>query len=101
MDTKSNKEGTMLKITQERITYELKEGTKNAWRETERKTADYTEEQHRNFVEAAPFFRRLGGSETLTRSYTPAGYKVVQVISKSPDRTVKKVTNFKFEYQGV
>ena len=37
------------------------------------------------------FFRRLGGSETLTRCYTSQGFIPVQLVSTSPDRQVKKV----------
>lgn len=81
---------------QETIThYELKAGTKNAWRETGTETQDIPEQHYRNSVEAAPFFRRLGGSEYLERNYTRQGYLVTRIISKSPDRTQKTIRVYK------
>ena len=76
--------------------YELKEGCKTAYNliETEEKEYDYT--QYKNYVDAAPFFRRLGGSETLSRAYTCAGYLVNHITSKSPDRTKKNICKFYF-----
>jgi hypothetical protein len=82
---------------QETIThYELKPGTKTAWQEVKTETRDITEQQYTNCVEAAPFFRRLGGSEYLERGYTSRGYLVTRIISKSPDRTKKTIRIFKF-----
>jgi len=40
------------------------------------------------------FFRRLGGSESVERSYTSQGYIVTQLISMDPGRTVRKVRTF-------
>lgn len=81
---------------QETVTYyELKEGTKNAWRETGTLTQDIPEQRYRNSVEAAPFIRRLGGSEYLERNYTRQGYQVTRIISKSPNRTQKTIRVYK------
>ena len=82
---------------QETITrYELKPGTKTVWQEVETETQEITERYYRNCVDASPFFRRLGGSEYLERSYTGRGYLVTRIISKSPDRTMKTIRTFKF-----
>lgn len=43
------------------------------------------------------YFRRLGGRETVTKGYTCAGYKVVKVVSTSPDRQTKVVREYKFK----
>ena len=43
------------------------------------------------------WFRRLGGSESVTRGYTYAGYVVVKLISTSPDRESKTVREYKFK----
>lgn len=43
------------------------------------------------------WFRRLGGSESLQRSYTCAGYKVYKLTSTSPDRQIKVIREFKFK----
>ena len=86
--------------------YELKEGTKNAYQFIKSEVKEYDREQYRNYIEAAPFFRRLGGSEYLERAYTCAGYLVNRVISKSPDRKSKRIAKFYFwnnhknEYSG-
>ena len=42
------------------------------------------------------WFRRLGGAEIAQRSYTANGYCVHRLISRSPDRKIKVVRNFKF-----
>ena len=63
---------------------------------------DYTkeeivnEEHHRNITseDTCKFFRRLGGSESVERSYTSQGYIVTQLISMDPRRTVRKVRTF-------
>jgi len=43
------------------------------------------------------WFRRLGGSESLQRAYTCAGYKVYKLTSTSPDKQNKTVREFKFK----
>jgi len=43
------------------------------------------------------WFRRLGGSESLQRAYTCAGYKVYKLTSTSPDRQNKIIREFKFK----
>jgi hypothetical protein len=42
------------------------------------------------------FFRRLGGSESLQRGYTCAGYKVYKLTSTSPDKQNRTIREFKF-----
>jgi len=76
--------------------YELKEGRKTAYQVIKTEEKELTETEYKNYVEAAPFFRRLGGSETMTKSYTCAGYNVIENISKSPDRQSKKIARFYF-----
>jgi hypothetical protein len=77
--------------------YELKDGTKTAWREVEKTTHNYTETQYNNMVDAAPFFRRLGGSEHLDYGYFSQGYRVFRMISKSPDRQTKVIREFAWD----
>jgi hypothetical protein len=71
-------------------------GTKTVWETYKTEKRDITEEEHKNMVEAAPWFRRLGGSESLTRSYTRRGYKVIRIISTSPNKEERRVFNFEF-----
>ena len=69
-----------------------------SWRanpdETETQIID--ERQYNNIVcdDTLRWFRRLGGSETPTRSYTAHGYKIVQLSSCDPSRSIKKVRTF-------
>ena len=87
-----------LQITMTKTNFELKEGTKTVFVETGKEVSVIDETTHKNIVEAAPFMRRLGGSETLTKCYTCAGYVVYKVVSKNPDRDVKTVRTFDFKY---
>jgi len=82
----------MLKMTS--IRYELKPGTKTVWVETSKADETITEDVYQNIIDACGWFRRLGGSEWLERNYTPKGYKVCRLISKSPCRTKKTVRIF-------
>ena len=85
-------------ITLKETRFTLKDGTKTVFIVAEDKeTREITEEHYNNYIESAPFFRRLGGSETLTRGYTSAGYKVVKMVSKSPCKTEKVIREFNFK----
>ena len=55
-----------------------------------------TEKQYNNIVgvETLKMFRRWGGTETVQRNYTNRGYKVVKLISTSPDKTLKTIREF-------
>ena len=44
------------------------------------------------------FFRSLGGSESATWAYTEAGYKVVKLVSTSPNKQQKTIREFTFHY---
>lgn len=88
----------MYKITMTKTTFALKQGTKGAYKETERETEDITETEYNYTINSCPFFRRLGGSETLTRAYTSKGYVPVKLTSISPDRETKIVREFKFTW---
>lgn len=46
--------------------------------------------------ETCKWFRRLGGSETKTMSYTCNGYCCTKLISTSPDRNIKVIREFTF-----
>ena len=76
---------------------EKKEGTKTVWIDTETETKTVDKQFHINTVESAPFMRRLGGSETLTRSYTSQGYNVTRIVSTSPDKAKRSIYSFDFD----
>jgi len=93
METKT---ATYCNMTEQRFT--LKPGTKTSWLiEKPTTTENYTEQQYHNCVEAAPFFRRLGGSEHLDYGYFSKGYLCYRIISKSPDRQTKVIRTFNFD----
>jgi len=76
--------------------YEKKEGTKGVYNLVKTEEREMEREHYQNYVEAAPFFRRLGGSEYLARAYTCAGYLVNRNVSKSPDLNKKQIAKFYF-----
>jgi len=80
-------------------TFSLKESTKTVYVLTEKETSTITEQQLRNItsLNEMKFFRRLGGSETITRGYTCRGYLPICLISKNPNKTIKKVRTFIYE----
>lgn len=86
-----------MKIKLHHQTFTLKAGTKTVYELESEETKEVTSEQHINAVDAAPYFRRLGGSETLTREYTKRGYLVTQIVSKSPDRQTKVIRKYTFQ----
>lgn len=69
---------------------------KVTYREINVKQIDITYEQYQNIINSCSFFRRLGGSETLTYAYTSRGYTPIKLISKSPDKLTKVVREFEF-----
>ena len=64
-----------------------------------KKIETVTEKQHRSTTcnDTVKWFRRLGGSETVQRSYTNAGYLVTKLTSLSPDRQTKVIREYKFK----
>ncbi len=79
------------------IRRERKPGTKTRYQVVSREEETIDQETYDRIVDAAPFFRRLGGSEYLERSYTKKGYLVTRILSKSPDREsqIERIFNFK------
>ena len=79
-------------------TFELKEGTKSAYKLIKTNTKEIDQEEYNNICcdNALRFFRRLGGSEYVERCYTSKGYNVYRLTSKSPDRQTKIVRTFEF-----
>lgn len=74
--------------------------TKTTYKLVEIVTESINETYYNNVVNSAKEMRQLGCSVFQERNYTNAGYKVVKDISTSPDKSLKKVRKFKFEYLG-
>lgn len=69
---------------------------KSGWKKTEEEEKNITFECYLNIVDSIPFFRNLGGSETVTKSYTKYGLIPVKIISTSPCKNDRTIRTFKF-----
>ena len=80
--------------------YTKKQGFKTAYALTDTETREITETEHRTITneDTCKWFRRLGGSETAQREYTCNGYKVTKLTSCSPDKQIKRVREFTFNW---
>jgi hypothetical protein len=85
-----------MKITFTKEHQEKKPGTKTVWVTMETETGEMDWGQYQNFVNAASFFRRLGGSCYQQKSYTCRGYNVVKDINTAPSGEIRSITKFKF-----
>jgi len=77
----------------EQTTY-TKQGSK--WVETETESDNVDWEFYLNTIDAAPFFKNMGGKEKLDVKYTKVGKVPFQVTSINPDGTEKIVRTFDF-----
>ena len=90
-----------LVITMTKSKQELKAGTKTVFVETSKEVTQITEKEFKNITckDTLSFFRRLGGTETVSKCYTCYGYVPYKVVSKNPTRDEKIVRTFNFEYK--
>ena len=88
-----------MKIIMTEIRQTKKVGTQTVWINKEQFVEEISDNQYRNITErdTLQWFRRLGGSESATKNYTQAGYKIVQLISTSPDKTNRTLRYFRFD----
>lgn len=89
----------MIQITLTETRLSKNPNTKTTYIVDEVKTEIITEKQYNltTCEDTVKWFRRLGGSESLQRAYTCAGYKVYKLTSKSPDNQTKVIREFKFK----
>ena len=89
----------MYTIIETKTKLEKKAGTKNAYREVSKEVTEITERQHELTTndDTIKWFRRLGGSQSVTHGYTYAGYVVIKLVSTSPDKQNKTVREYKFK----
>ena len=78
----------------EQTTY-TKQGSK--WVEGEKESNNVDWEFYLNTIDAAPFFKNMGGKEKLDVKYTKVGKVPFQVTSINPDGTEKIVRTFNFD----
>jgi len=90
----------MVQITMVENTYTKKQGFKTAYKleNTETKVIDSLTHSRITSEDTCKWFRRLGGSESITREYTCNGYCVTKLISTSPDKQTKKIRTFNFKW---
>ena len=87
-----------MKIIMCKTVYSLEENKKTVYKiETvENKTITETELKNITEKETLKWFKKLGGSESLTMGYTCQGYKPIILKSKSPNK--EKMIIREFEY---
>lgn len=90
----------MLEITLTITRLEKIAGKKSAYKIVSNETKMIDERMYNNITsnDTIKFFRRLGGTETVQKSYTCEGYICTKLISTSPNKENKTVREFKFKY---
>ena len=90
----------MQTITLNEKRYTKKAGFKNAYLLVEDNTSIVTDRQYQlsTSEDTCKWFRRLGGSETVTRAYTCNGYCPIKVVSTSPNKENKTIREFSFKW---
>mgnify|MGYP000948769275 CR=1 FL=1 len=89
----------MYTIIETKTKLEKKAGTKNAYKEVSKEVTEVTERQYKLTTndDTIKWFRRLGGSQSVTRGYTYAGYVVIKLVSTSPDKQNKTIREYKYK----
>ena len=86
---------TIITLTETRLS--KNPNTKTTYVVDSKEVETVTEKQHFLYFDSVKFFRRLGGSESITNSYTCSGYVGTKLVSISPDRQTKVIREFKFK----
>jgi hypothetical protein len=84
-------------ITLTETSYIKNPDTKTTYIEVEKEVKEVTEREHYLYFDSVKWFRRLGGSKSITKSYTCNGYVGTKLISTSPDKQIKVVREFNFK----
>jgi hypothetical protein len=87
----------MIQITLTETRLTKNPNTKTTYIVESNKVETITEKQHFLYFDSVKFFRRLGGSESITNSYTCSGYVGTKLVSTSPDKQTKVIREFKFK----
>jgi hypothetical protein len=87
----------MIHITLAETRYIKNPDTKTTYIEVEKEVKEVTEREHFLYFDSVKWFRRLGGSESITKGYTCNGYVGTKLISTSPDKQIKVVREFNFK----
>lgn len=89
---------TIITLTETRMT--KNPNTKTTYIVESEDVRECTKKEHHNCTneQTVKWFRRLGGSETVQRSYTCAGYVVTKLTSTSPDKQTKVIRKYNFKW---
>lgn len=74
-----------------------KPNTKRGWVTDDVWETYWDEAHYTNYVQAAPTFRKMGGTETVQKGYTPRGYLPVKIFSTSPGKDYRRIAEFDFD----
>ena len=90
----------MLQITLNTIEFIKNVNTKTTFLEVSNTTKIIDALQHNLLTnkDTCSFFRRLGGTETIQKNYTCAGYVCTKLTSTNPTKEIKKVRKFSFKW---
>lgn len=77
--------------------YSKNPNTKTTYIVESKEAKEITEKQHYLYFDSVKFFRKLGGKESITNSYTCNGYLGTKLISTSPDKQTKVIREFNFK----
>jgi hypothetical protein len=83
----------MIQIILKTQEFELKEGTKTAYKLAKEETEQIDELIYNRFVNSSKSFK-----SRLTFGYTCAGYKAVKDVATAPNKSTKTVRFFDFKY---
>lgn len=89
----------MFKITVSTTKQVKKSGTKTVWEIAEQFETIFNRKEYDNCTnkDTVSFFRRFGGTETVTKNYTCMGYVVTKIVSTSPDKQSRTIREFTFD----
>ena len=88
-----------MKITQVTIKQTLKPNTQTVWENVSSSAIVEISEETYDFLtskDTRKFFRNMGGSESVSKSYTSVGYKIDQTTSTSPTKDARTIRIFEF-----
>ena len=90
----------MTLIFEHKITQTKNPNTKTTYIVEKDCTNLITEEQYRNITneDTIKWFRRIGGTESVTKSYTNYGYVPTRIVSTSPNKQDRTLRDFVFCY---
>lgn len=79
-----------------KLTTEHYEKVGSRWKLVKTDREDFTVRNYVYSVDAIPFFRNLGGRETVTMGYSVMGYLPIEISSISPDKRQKVKRTYRF-----